>query len=156
MQHHNIECNLFYRTSSLYGFVQALYKNKVRKILKYLIPANLGYQSLMSIIKERNKLLWDVHRKFELARNPSLGSNFEYADDNLKKIISLPINEKIKAMTDKYVETVDYMIVECNKAFNALSTYINENFCHSSPLIFIPPRFRMMLYKNVQIHLNFY
>lgn len=110
-------------------------ENDTRKVLKYLIPAKLGYQSLMSIIKERNELLWYVQQKIELARNANgVPSNFEYVNGNLRKVIGLPIDEKLRGMTDKYIETVDYMIVDCNKAFNILSEYVNKNFCHYVPL----------------------
>jgi hypothetical protein len=46
----------------------------------------------MFIIKERNELLGFVHQKIERVRNTNaIVNNFEYLNDDLKKVIGLPI-----------------------------------------------------------------
>lgn len=109
-------------------------EDETRNILRYLIPAKLGYQSLMSIIKKRNEWLWRALQKIELVRSANeVANNFEYINDNLRKAIGLPVNEKLRGITDLYIEKIDEVIIGCSEAFSALSKYIHEHFCHSMP-----------------------
>jgi hypothetical protein len=124
-------------------------ENKIRNTLKDLLPAKSSYESLIFIIKERNELLWFVHQIIEQIRNTNgngIVNNFEYIKDNLTKVIGLPRNKKLKGITDKYIETIDSTIIDCNKAFNILSTYISESFPCSTPLTLnIPNNLKKLL-----------
>ena len=129
--------NTFNVINSDWDFTQFLTgkENKVRDILNYLIPVRLGYESLMSIIKDRNEMLWRANQKLEKFNEDSSNSkNFEYSDDNLTKIIGQIADIRLRDMTDKYIETLGNVITDCYSSFNVLSEYINENFCHYSPL----------------------
>ncbi|HEX4045745.1 MAG TPA: hypothetical protein VHZ76_08790, partial [Gammaproteobacteria bacterium] len=132
-----IYMNTFDIVKSDWDFTQFLTgkENKIRDVLKHLIPIKLGYQSLLFIIKERNDLLRQVHQEIE-KRQVELkeGDNFFYANGVLVSIIGQLMNIRLQDTTKILVGTLDSVIVDSNKSFCVLSEYINKNFCWYVPL----------------------
>lgn len=132
-----IYMNTFDIVKSDWDFTQFLTgkENKIRDVLKHLIPIKLGYQSLLFIIKERNNLLRQAHQEIEKRQvELKAGDNFFYANGVLVSIIGQLMNIRLQDTTNILIRTLDNVIVDSNKSFLVLSEYMDRNFCHYVPL----------------------
>lgn len=104
-----------------------------RHVLTHIIPIKLGFQSLINVAEQRNKLLDGIHPVINAAANEH-GEMFIYQNNNLEQIIGQPNNIKLRDITNHYIQTSDAVIVDCDKAFKSMTSYINACFCCYEPL----------------------
>jgi hypothetical protein len=104
-----------------------------RHVLTHIIPIKLGFQSLLNVVEQRNKLLDDIHPVINAVANDH-GEIFIYQNNNLEQIIGQSNNIKLRDITNHYIQTLAAVIVDCDKAFKVMTSYINAHFCCYEPL----------------------
>jgi len=134
-----------------WNFTQFLSKNEgaPRDTVRSLITAKLGFESLITILDKRNRLLGEVH-SIVYRISKSDGEGAVYTNDNLAHSIGEPTNSRLISLTNEYVDKIIKVIEDCYKGFDALSRYINHKYCHYSPLkLDIRPDLNEILQKFV-------